>query len=88
MAEPRIRERVKGTAASTLQEATSAKKTKGKVGRAPKSPDEEVLKLKAFNLPLTLIQEIVDYANVKYNGNASALAVDVFREFLKYKEGR
>jgi hypothetical protein len=83
MAEPKIRARVRGTAATSLQEATTVKKEKAKVGRAAKSADEEVLKLKAFNLPLPLIQEIVDYANVKYNGNASKLAVDVFRNFLE-----
>ena len=59
------------------------KTPKAKVGRAPKSPDEEVLKLKTFNLPLSLIQEIVEYANLKYNGNASKLAIDAFRAFLK-----
>ena len=82
MAELKIRARVRGTAATSLQEATTAKKEKAKVGRPAKSADEEVLKLKAFNLPLQLIQEIVDYANVKYNGNASKLAVQAFREFL------
>ena len=41
--------------------------------------------LKAFKLPLPMIQEIVEYANENYTGNAFILAVDVFRDFLKAK---
>ena len=84
-AEPRIRERVRGTAAASVQEAVTAKKEKGRVGRAHKSPDEEVLKLKTFNLPLSLITEIVACADIHYKGNASALAVAAFTDFLRKK---
>jgi hypothetical protein len=80
---PRIRERVKGQAATTVEEATTAKKGKRKIGRPQKSLHEEVLKLKAFNLPLSLIEKIVNYADQKYDGNASALAIDVFKEFFE-----
>lgn len=82
---PRIRERVKGQAASTVEEATTAKKGKRKIGRPQKPLHEEVLKLKAFNLPLSLIETIVHYADQKYDGNASAFAKDVFREFFEKK---
>ena len=51
-AEPRMRVRVRGTAAVSVQEAVTAKQEKGRVGRAHKSPDEEILKLKTFNMPL------------------------------------
>jgi hypothetical protein len=82
---PRIRERVKGQAASTVEQATTAKKGKRKVGRPQKSLHEEVLKLKAFNLPLSLIEKIVQYADQHYDGNASAFSVDVFKEYFEKK---
>ena len=80
---PRIRERVKGQAATTVEEATTAKKSKRKVGRPHKPLQEEVLKLKSFNLPLSLIKTIVQYADQKYDGNASGLAIDVFKEYFE-----
>jgi hypothetical protein len=85
---PRIRERVKGQAASTVEEATTAKKGKRKIGRPQKPLHEEVLKLKAFNLPLSLIETIVQYADQKYDGNASAFAKDVFKEYFEKKENK
>ncbi|RQW86461.1 MAG: hypothetical protein EHM79_09645 [Geobacter sp.] len=82
---PRIRERVKGRAATTVEEATTAKKGKRKVGRPHKSLREDVLKIKGFNLPLSLIEKIVHYSDQKYDGNASALAIDAFKEFFENK---
>lgn len=85
---PRIRERVKGQAATTVEEATTAKKSKRKVGRPHKSLQEEVLKLKSFNLPLSLIKKIVQHADQKYDGNASGLAIDVFNEYFENKRNK
>ncbi|MDD2462823.1 MAG: hypothetical protein PHI97_02395 [Desulfobulbus sp.] len=82
---PRIRERVKGQAAATVEEATTAKKGKRKIGRPQKPIHEEVLKLKAFNLPLSLIEKIVEYADKHYDGNASALAKEVLGDFFEKK---
>lgn len=82
---PRIRERVKGHAAATVEEATTAKKAKRKIGRPQKPIHEEVLKLKAFNLPLSLIEKIVEYADKHFDGNASAFAKEVLGDFFEKK---
>lgn len=82
---PRIRERIKGKAAATVEEATTARKAKRKVGRPQKPLHEEILKLKAFNLPISLIEKIVEYAELHHDGNASAFAKEVFSDFFRKK---
>ena len=60
--------------AASSETTALPKKAKRKVGRPQKSPQEEVLKNKAFNLPLSLIEKIVQYSDIHYNGNASDFA--------------
>lgn len=83
---PRIRERVKGQAAASVEEATTAKKSKRKIGRPQKPLHEEVLKLKAFNLPLSLIEKIVEHSDKYCDGNASAFAKEVFNAYFESKK--
>lgn len=82
---PRIRERVKGQAATTVEAAVTPKKATRKIGRPQKSPHEEVLKIKGFNLPVSLIKKIVNYSEKHHNGSASAFAIEVFTKFFEDK---
>jgi len=79
---PKIRDGIKAPPATIEATETSKKIKRKKVGRPQKSPNEEVLKNKTFNLPLSLTNRIVEYAEENYDGNASAFAKEVFQKYL------
>lgn len=87
MAGPKIRERIRGAAAKTEDEATrvhTVESTAKPVGRPPKGTISDPIKKKAFFLPTSMIQAIQEEADKKFNGNASDFLRDLLRrKFLK-----
>ena len=59
-------------------------KKQGKVGRPAKHT--EATKLKAFNLPLSLIQQIEEEAEEQTAGNASALIMRILQNYFRNKK--
>ena len=59
-------------------------KKPGKAGRPPKHT--EATKLKAFNLPMSMIRQIEEEADDLTAGNASALIVRILQDYFKRKK--
>lgn len=69
----------KGRAPVTSKAPGNQVKNQGTVGRPPHDED---LKLKAFNLPIPMIDDLARIAEEEYGNNISLLARRVFRDFL------
>ncbi len=87
MAKDTIRSRKARTEEEFIEAATAdaepAKKP-GKAGRPAKHT--EATKLKAFNLPLSLIRQIEEEADELTAGNASALIMRILRDYFSRKK--
>ena len=59
-------------------------KKPGKAGRPAKHT--EATRLKAFNLPLSLIRRIEEEADEHTAGNASALIMRILQEYFRWKK--
>ena len=69
----------KGRAPGKSKAAGNPVKNQGTVGRPPHDED---LKLKAFNLPIPMIDDLARIAADEYGNNISLLARRVFSDFL------
>ena len=73
----------KGRASAPKKAGGNQGKNQGSVGRPPHDED---LKLKAFNLPIPMIDDLAKVAEEEYGNNISLLARRIFREFLKKRK--
>lgn len=73
----------KGRAGAENKVSGNPGKNQGLVGRPP---HDEELKLKAFNLPIPMIDDLARVAEEEYGNNISLLARRIFRDFLKKKK--
>lgn len=72
------------TAEEFVSQASTVLAEKGKAGRPPVY--DEARKVKGFNLPLSLIEEVNEVAKREFAGNASVLATEALQNFLeKYR---
>jgi hypothetical protein len=73
----------KGRAPGKNKVVRNPGKNSGSVGRPPHDED---LKLKAFNLPIPMIDDLARIAEEEYGNNISLLARRIFRDFLEKRK--
>lgn len=78
--EPSVR---KGRGAGENKATRNPAKNQGVVGRPPHDED---LKLKAFNLPIPMIEDLAKIAEEECGNNISLLARRIFNDFLKKRK--
>ena len=75
----------KGRAKSGSKVLKNSGKNQGSVGRPPHDED---LKLKAFNLPISMIEDLAEIAEEEHGNNISLLARRIFRDFLNKRKSK
>lgn len=85
MTGPKIRQRIKGQAATTEAEAIKVKTDKKSPGRPRKGTPLDPTKKKVFYIYMSLLQALQEEADNEYGGNASACLNVILRQRFSQK---